>query len=70
MAAPRMSDERWPGWAKTFFVLLGLVLVVCGIAQIIQSRHGEWVLGVIAIIVGVGVLIGWLVRPGWINDPT
>lgn len=69
MAAPRMSDERWPGWAKAFFVLLGLVLVVTGIAQMIQARHGEWVLGVVALVVGIGVLIGWLIRPRWIEDP-
>lgn len=70
MAVPRMRDEGWPGWAKTFFVLLGIVLIVAGVAQIVQSRHGEWLLGLLAVLVGVGTLVGWLIRPRWINDPS
>ncbi len=69
MTAPRMRDESWPAWAKTFWIILGIALVLLGIGQMIQSRHGEWVLGLIGIIAGIGVLIGWLVSPRWIDAP-
>lgn len=68
--AARMRDETWPSWAKMFFIVLAVTLIVTGIAQIVQARHGEWVLGLIAVVAGLMLFVGWTVRPRWMRDPS
>lgn len=67
---PRMRHEGWPAWTKAVFTLATIALIVVGILQIIQSRHGEWVLGLISIIAGAVFFIGLQIWPKWINDPS
>lgn len=66
---PRMKHEGWPGWAKMFFILGSLALIVCGILVVISSTHGQAVLGIISIVVGAVFLFFWLANPRWRDDP-
>lgn len=66
---PRMRHEGWPTWAKFFFILCSLVLIVGGIIQVLSSTHDQFVLGIIAIVVGIIFLYFWLTNPRWRMDP-
>jgi len=66
---PRMRHEGWPSWAKTFFILFSLALVVGGIIQILSTTHDQFVLGIVAIVIGLAFLYFWLMNPRWRIDP-
>lgn len=66
---PRMTHEAWPAWAKLFFVVGALLLLLCGIMAVIITQHtGGAVLGIISIVVALLFLYGLFIR-GWLTDP-
>lgn len=65
----RMKHEGWPSWAKLFFMLCAIALIVTGIFQIIISTHGQAVMGVISIVIGALFLWFWTINPRWRVDP-
>lgn len=65
----RWEHEGWPSWAKLFFMLCALALIVTGIFQIVISTHGQAVMGIISIVIGAAFLFFWLVNPRWKIDP-
>lgn len=65
-----MNHEGWPSWATWLLSLGALVLIVAGVLQIIQSRHDEWILGIISVVSGALFFIGLQIWPRWANDPS